>query len=105
MRHEDREEEPDRNPEGAADQSGDDALLPDHPAHLPAGHADGPQHAELARSLEHREDERVHDAEEADDHRQAEQPVEDVQSEVDVLRLCLLELVCRLDLRVRVRME
>ena len=45
-----------------------DALVADHPPDLAAGHADGPQHPELARALEHREDERVDDPEQADDH-------------------------------------
>ena len=67
------EEHADADPERRADQGGDDALVPDHPADLPACHADRPEHPELARPLEDREDERVDDAEQADDHRQAEQ--------------------------------
>ena len=44
-----------------------------------ARHADRAQHPDLARALEHRQDERVHDPEQAHDDRQREQHVEDVQ--------------------------
>ena len=78
-RREHREEHADADPERRADQRGDDALVPDHAADLAARHADRPQHPELARPLEHREDERVDDAEQAHDHRQAEQRIQDLQ--------------------------
>ena len=78
-RREHGEEHPDRDPERGADQGRDDALVPDHPAHLPPRHADRTQHSELSRSLEDREDERVDDAEQAYDHGQPEQRVQDLQ--------------------------
>ena len=64
----DGEEEADRHPERRADQRRDDALVADHPPHLAPRHADRAEHPELARPLEDRQDERVDDAEEADDH-------------------------------------
>ena len=77
------------------DESGDDALVADHPSHLTPRHPNRAQHAELARALEHREDERVHDPEEADDDREREQHVEQVEQGVDSLFLVLLELRSR----------
>ena len=58
------EPDADRDAERGADQRRDDALVPDHVPHLAARHPDRAEHAELARALEHGEDERVHDAEE-----------------------------------------
>ena len=77
------EHDPERDPERAPDQRRDHALVPDHPPHLPASHADRTEHPEFARSLEDGEDERVHDPEEADHDREREEDVEDVQ---DVLQ-------------------
>ena len=88
-------------PMNGADQRGDHALVPDHPPHLAARHPDRAQHAELARPLEHGEDERVHDPEQADDHREREQHVEDVQHRVQAGDLVVDELLLRLHLRVR----
>ena len=70
---------PRSDPERAADQRRDHALVTDHPPHLPAGHPDRAQHPDLTRPLEDRQDERVHDPEEADEDREREQDVEDVQ--------------------------
>ncbi len=60
-----------------------DRLVADHPARLAAGHPDRAQHAELARALEDGQDERVDDPEEADDDREREQDVEQVEHAVD----------------------
>ena len=79
------EPDPERDPERRADQRGDHRLVPDHPARLAPGHADRAQHPELARALEDGQDERVHDPEEADDDREPEQDVEQVES---VFRPC-----------------
>ena len=49
--------------------------------------AHGPDQAELARALVHREAERVGDAEGGDEHGQDEQPVEEVDDLVDLRRL------------------
>jgi len=65
-----REHDAERDPERGADQRRDDALVADHAPHLALRHADGAQHPQLARPLEHCQHERVHDAEEADDHRE-----------------------------------
>ena len=46
------EDDPQDDPEHAADQRGDDALVPDHAPHLAPCHPDRPQHPELARPLE-----------------------------------------------------
>ena len=66
-----REEDAERQPEGGADERGDDALVADHPARLPAGHPDRAEHPELPRALEHAEHERVDHAEQAHDDRNA----------------------------------
>ena len=92
-------------PEDTSDQGRDDALVANHPSHLPAGHAHGPQHSQLARPLEDGQDQRVHHAEETDDHGETEQTIEDVKDEVDVVFLRLLELRRRLDPRVRERVQ
>src|SRR5918995_6133251 len=89
------------DPQRPADQGGDHALVPDHPPHLAPRHPDRAQHPELSRALEDCEHERVHDPEEADDHRQREQHVEDVQHLVERRDLVVDELVARLHLRVR----
>ena len=85
-----REHDADGDPERGADQGGDDALVADHAAHLAAGHADRAQHAELAGALEDGQHERVDDPEEADDDRQGEQHVEEVEQRVDPLLLVVL---------------
>ena len=101
MRDEDRKEEADDDPEGCADQRRDDALVPDHPAYLPPRHADRAQHSELTRPLEHGQHERVHDPEQADDHGQRKQHVEEAEDVVERLLEVGLELRLRLHLRVR----
>ena len=95
------QEQADRDPEHRADQRRDDALVADHPPHLAAAHPDRPQHPELARALEHREGQRVHDAEQRDDHGQAEEDVEDPEDLVHPGGLVGLELALRLELHVR----
>ena len=95
------EHDAERDPERPTDQRGDHALVPDHAPHLASRHADRTQHADLARPLEHGQDERVDDAEEADDHRQREQHVEDVQDRAEPADLVVDELLARLHLRVR----
>ena len=54
-------------------------FVADHPAGLAAGHADRAQHAEFACPFEDGEHERVDDPEEADDDREREQDVEEVE--------------------------
>jgi hypothetical protein len=56
----------------------------DHAPDLAPRHADGAQHPELAGALEHRQRERVDHAEQADDHRQREQGVEQGQELADL---------------------
>src|SRR2546421_637159 len=74
-----REHDPERDADGGADQCRDHALMSDLPPHLPPGHPDRTEHADLPCALEDREDERVHDPEQADDDRECEQHVEDVE--------------------------
>ena len=95
------EHDPEHDPERGADQRRDHALVPDHPAHLPPRHADRAQHPELARPLEDGEHERVDDPEEADEDRQREQHVEDVQDALERRDLVVDELVAGLRLGVR----
>ena len=92
------EDQPERDPDERADQRGDDALVADHPPRLPAGEPDRAQHPDLARPLEHGEHQRVHDPEQADDDRQREQHVEDVQDRVQARDLVVDELLPGLDL-------
>ena len=84
-RHERGQEDPERQAERRADQRRDHALVPDHPPRLPPRHPDRAQHPQLAGALEDRQRERVHHAEEADDHRQREQHVEQQQELLDLL--------------------
>ena len=74
-----RRADPEQDPEHAAEQRGDDALVADHPPQLAAAHPDRAQHPELPRALEHRQHQRVDDPEQADDDRQRQQHVEEVQ--------------------------
>ena len=64
-------------------------------------HPDRAQHPELARALEHGQHERVDDPEQADDDRQRQQHVEQVQQRVEPLQLVVLELRLGLQLGVR----
>ena len=73
------EHDAEHDADGRADQRRDHALVPDHAADLTARHADRAQHPDLARALEDRQDERVHDPEQRHEHRQREQHVEDVE--------------------------
>ncbi len=100
-RHECGQEDPERQPERRADERGDDALLPDHAAGLPARHPDRPEHPDLTRPLVDREDERVDHPEDADEHGEREQDVEEGEELADVLVLALDPLLARLDLSVR----
>ena len=99
------EPEPDRDPERRTEERGDHRLVPDHPARLAPGHADGAQHPDLAGALEHGQDERVHDPEEADDDREPEQDVEQREEGVQALLLVGDELLLGLDLRVGERLR
>ena len=73
----------------------------EHPPHLAAGHPDRAEHPELARALQRRKRQRVHDAEQRHDHGQAEQGVEDPENLVHPGGLVGLELALRLELHVR----
>ena len=104
-RHERRQEDPEREPERRADQRGDDALVADHASRLPLRHPDRAQHSQLPRSLEDRQRERVHHPEEADDHGEGEQDVEEQQELLDLLILLVDPLGARLEARVREAVE
>ena len=101
----DRDAEPDHGADQGADHRRDQRLVADHPADLRLRGADRAQHPDLARPLVDRQDEGVDDAEEADDHRQRQQHVDQRQQLVDPVLLLLLELllVARLGLREAVR--
>ena len=89
-------------PRIAADHRGDDALVAHHPPRLAAAQPDRAEHTDLARALEDREDERVDDAEQRDDHAHRQQRVEQVDDLVEVVELRLHELVAGLDLDDRI---
>ena len=95
-----REEDPEREPDRRADERRDDALLPDHPADLPARHPDRAEHPDLTRALVDRQNERVDHPEDADEHRQREHDVEEREELVEVRVLALDPLLARLELRV-----
>ena len=101
MGDEDREEEADDDPERGPDQGRHDALVADHLARLLSSEAHRAQHPDLARALEHRQDERVHDSEQADDHGQREQDVQQTDNAVERFLEVRLEFLVRLDLRIR----
>src|SRR5919197_1974543 len=101
LRHERGQEQPERQPEPRPDQRRDHALVPDHPPHLPPRHPDRSQHPELACPLEHREHERVHHPEQADDHGQGQQDVQELEQLVDAVRPVRHPVVARAQLHVR----
>ena len=94
------EEDPERQPDRGADERSDDALLTDHPAHLPACHADGAQHPDLARALVHRQHEGVDHPEDADEHGQREHHVQERDELVEVRVLAIDPLLAGLELGV-----
>ena len=63
---------PDDDPDHRAEDGEDHGLRTDHGPDLPASHADRPEEADLVRPFEHREHQRVHDADEGDDDGKAE---------------------------------
>ena len=75
--------------------------MPDHPPSLSPRHPDRAQHPQLTRPFEHGQHERVHDPEQADDHGQRQQHVEQAEDVVQRLLEVRLELRGGLDLRVR----
>ena len=75
--------------------------MADHAAHLTARHPDRAEHADLARPLEDGQDECVDDPEQAHDHRQRKQHVEDVEDRAEAGDLIVDELLPRRRLRVR----
>ena len=94
------EEDPEREPERCADERRDDALLPDHATHLAARHPDRAQHADLARALVDREDERVDHPEDAHEDGEREHHVEERDELVEVRVLALDPLLASLELGV-----
>ena len=104
-RHERRQEDPERQPERGTDQRGDHALVPDHPPRLTACHPHRAQHPQLPRPLEDGQRERVHHPEEADDHREREEDVEQEEELLDLLVLLVDPFLPGLDARVREALE
>ena len=90
-----------RDAERRPEQRRDHTLVTDHAPDLAPGHPDGPEHAELTRSLKDGQDERVDDPEQADDDRQRKEHIEEVQERREPLELIVGELGLGLDLRVR----
>ena len=91
-------------PRVGAEQGDDHRLVAHRRPQLPTGHADRPQQAELTGALEDRQRQGVGDAEQGDEHRQAEQGVDQVEDHVD-LRVCAVDVlvpVLHLGLRVGV---
>ena len=71
----------DDDTDDGAEQRDHDRLRADHGPDLTALHSDRAQQADLARALEHREHQRVDDADQGDHHREGEQDVD--QPELD----------------------
>jgi hypothetical protein len=101
--HECRKPDAEDDPEDRTDQRRDDTLVPHHPSHLTPRHSHRPERAELSRALDDREHERVYDPEEAHEHGQPEQHVEELQHLVEPGVLTLHELGLRTQLDVGVR--
>ena len=91
------------DPDDRTEHGQDHRLGADHRPDLPAFHPDGPQQPDLVGSLEHREHERVHNADQRDEDGQGEQRVDQAQQLVHLVRLRLLELGPALHLDVGVR--
>jgi hypothetical protein len=64
----------------------------DHATHLAAAQSDRPQHAELAGALKDGQHQGVDNPEEADDDRELEQDIEQVEQHRQRLLLVVLEL-------------
>ena len=82
-----RDRDAEREPEDATDVRRQHALVAHRAAHLAARGADGPHQADLAGALEHRQDQRVDDAEERDDQAQREH---DIDQRDDLVRVGLV---------------
>ena len=74
----------DHQAEHGAEHRDQQRLEVDRAAHLLALHADRPQHPDLAAPFDHRQGQRVDDAEDRDDDRQAEQAVQQADQAVDL---------------------
>ena len=81
----DRKPQADDGADDRAQEGVDHRLVADHAPHLAARCADRAQHPELPRALEDRQRQRVHDAEDRDDHRQAQQDVDERHELVELV--------------------
>ena len=93
---------PSPTPRRGAERGDQCRLEAHHPAQLAAGHANRPNQAELTGALEHRQGQRVGDADQGDHHGQRDHHVHHRQDLVDHALDPLAELVGGLDRRVRV---
>ena len=93
---------PDDDADDGPEDGQDHRLRADHGPHLAPFHAHGPQQADLAGALEHREHQRVDDAHQGDDDGQGEQGVDQAEQLVDAGDLGLFELGPGLHLHGRV---
>ena len=100
MCDQEREEDADTDSKRGAHQGSDDAFVADHHPHLPTGHPDRAEHADLPGPLVDGQHQRVDDPEQADDDREREEHVKEVEELVDRLLEVLLELVAGLHFRV-----
>ena len=71
----------DHDPQQGTEDADHHRLRRDHPHDLPPPHADGPQQADLPRSLDHRQRERVDETDHCDDHGEAEQELDHDRSD------------------------
>ena len=85
-----------------AEQRHQDGLPADDGPHLPSRASDGAQQPELARPLDDREDQRVHDAEHGDDNGEEEQRRHDAEQLVDRVLSLLGDVFGAVDSDVRV---
>ena len=86
------EHKADREPEQRAERRHDERLAADHPPQLDAAHPDRAQQPDLARSLVDRQRQRVHDADQRDDHREQQQHVHQPEDLVELRQLAVDEL-------------
>ena len=93
------EQQPEPDAERRAEQRHEGGLEAHHPADLAAGHADRTNQPELPRALEHRQGERVADADQGDHDGQRDHRVDHRQDLVDHAGHSIAELVGGLDRR------
>ncbi len=100
--HRDAEPDTEHAAQSCPNDGDHDGLPTDHRPDLAAGHPDGPQQTQLAGPFEHRQRQRVDDAQQRDEHREQQQDGDEAQQLVDAraFRLLIPGLIDHLRVRV-----